>query len=56
MYSTSPFYAEEYFGNEIPLADINKYFFIAQAIYKLLFLDLFFYLIAKLRLILFGQS
>lgn len=25
MYSTSQFYVEEYFGNEIPLDDINKY-------------------------------
>lgn len=25
MYSTSQFYVEEYFGNEIPLYDINKY-------------------------------
>lgn len=25
MYSTSSFYVEEYFGNEIPLDDINKY-------------------------------
>lgn len=25
MYSTSLFYVEEYFGNEIPLDDINKY-------------------------------
>lgn len=25
MYSTSQFYVDEYFGNEIPLDDINKY-------------------------------